>query len=124
VTRERTITLGNTALELIYVGKNHSDGTLVMRLPKEKTIFTVDWIPLETEPFRGMADTYLPDIEDGLKKVIAMERERLIPDHPGPDGRQIGTKDDARAALAYLQDPSVPKLDSAIMVMKSAEDGG
>jgi hypothetical protein len=35
-----------------------------------------------------------------------MEWERLIPDHPGPDGRQIGTKDDARAALACLQDLS------------------
>src|SRR6516164_3548330 len=58
---ERTITLGGTRLELIYVGKNHSDSTLVMRLPKEKIIFTVDWIPLETVPFRAMADTYLPD---------------------------------------------------------------
>jgi hypothetical protein len=53
-----------------------------------------------------MADTYLPDIEDGLHKVIAVDWERLIPGHPGPDGRQIGTKEDARAALAYLQDLS------------------
>jgi glyoxylase-like metal-dependent hydrolase (beta-lactamase superfamily II) len=103
---ERTMTLGDTTLELIYVGKNHSDSTLVMRLPKEKIIFTVDWIPLETVPFRAMADTYLPDTEDGLQKVIAMDWERLIPGHPGPDGRQIGTKEDARAALAYLQDLS------------------
>jgi glyoxylase-like metal-dependent hydrolase (beta-lactamase superfamily II) len=104
VDSERAITLGDTTLELIYVGKNHSDSTLVMRLPKEKIIFTVDWIPLETVPFRAMADTYLPDIED--KQVIAMDWERLIPGHPGPDGRQIGTKEDARAALAYLQDLS------------------
>src|SRR6516225_9928651 len=53
VDSERTITLGGTRLELIYVGKNHSDSTLVMRLPKEKIIFTVDWIPLETVPFRA-----------------------------------------------------------------------
>jgi len=79
VDSERTMTLGDTTLELIYVGKNHSDSTLVMRLPKEKIIFTVDWIALETVPFRAMADTYLPDIEDGLQKVIAMDWERLIP---------------------------------------------
>ena len=103
VDSERTMTLGDTTLELIYVGKNHSDSTLVMRLPKEKIIFTVDWIPLETVPFRAMADTYLPDIEDGLQKVIAMDWERLVPGHPGPDGRQIGTKADARAALAYCK---------------------
>ena len=103
VDTERTMALGDTTLELIYVGKNHSDSTLVMRLAKEKIIFTVDWIPLETVPFRAMADTYLPDIEDGLQKVIAMDWERLIPGHPGPDGRQIGTKADARAALAYCK---------------------
>jgi glyoxylase-like metal-dependent hydrolase (beta-lactamase superfamily II) len=106
VDRERSITLGGTTLELSYVGKNHSDSTLVMRLPKEKIIFTVDWIALETVPFRGMIDTYIPDIEDGLRQVIAMDWERLIPGHPGPDGRQIGTKQDARDALAYLQDLS------------------
>jgi glyoxylase-like metal-dependent hydrolase (beta-lactamase superfamily II) len=99
----RTINLGGTTLELIYLGKNHSNGNLVMRLPKERIIFTVDWIPLQTVPFRGMADTYLPDIEDGLKQVIAMDWDRLIPGHPGPDGRQTGTKDDARTALGYLQ---------------------
>src|SRR5262244_571874 len=80
--------------------------TLVMRLPREKIIFTVDWIPIQAVQFRGMADTYVPDIEDGLKKVIAMDWDKLIPGHPGPGGRQIGTKDDARAALAYLQDLS------------------
>ena len=90
------ITLGGTTLELNYVGKNHSDSTLVMRLPKEKIIFTVDWIPLQGIQFRGMADTYLPDIEDGLKKVIAMDWDTLIPGHPGPGGKQTGTKDDAR----------------------------
>src|SRR6516165_3307788 len=33
----RTINLGGTTLELIYLGKNHSNGNLVMRLPKERT---------------------------------------------------------------------------------------
>jgi glyoxylase-like metal-dependent hydrolase (beta-lactamase superfamily II) len=103
---KRNITLGGTTLELNYVGKNHSDSTLVMRLPKEKIIFTVDWIPIQGIQFRGMADTYIPDIEDGLKKVIAMDWETLIPGHPGPGGKQTGTKDNAREELAYLQDLS------------------
>ena len=105
-TRRRSFKLGGTTLELLYVGRNHSDSTLVMRLPKEKIIFTVDWIPLQAIQFREMADTYIPDIEDGLKKVIAMDWDRLIAGHPGPGGRQIGTKDDARNQLAYLQDLS------------------
>jgi hypothetical protein len=63
-----------------------------------------------------MSDTYLPEINDSLEKVIAMDWHRLIPGHPGPDGRQIGTKDDARAALAYLQDLSAA-------VKKAADEG-
>jgi len=103
---QRTIKLGGTSLELLYVGKNHSDSTLVMRLPKEKIIFTVDWIPIQGIQFRGMADTYVPDIEEGLKKVIALDWTTLIPGHPGPGGKQTGTKDNAREELSYLQDLS------------------
>ena len=87
VDSQRNIELGGTTLELNYVGKNHSDSTLVMRLPKEKIVFTVDWIPIQGVQFRGMADTYVPDIEEGLKKVIAMDWETLIPGHPGPGGK-------------------------------------
>src|SRR4249920_1711464 len=106
VDNKKVIRLGGTTLELLYVGKNHSDSTLVMRLPREKIIFTVDWIPIQGIQFRGMADTYVPDIEEGLKKVIAMDWETLIPGHPGPGGKQTGTKDNAREELAYLQDLS------------------
>jgi glyoxylase-like metal-dependent hydrolase (beta-lactamase superfamily II) len=103
---KRVITLGGTTLELLYLGKNHSDSMLVMRLPKEKIIFTVDWIPIQGVQFREMTDTYVPDIEEGLKKAIAMDWETLIPGHPGPGGKQTGTKDNAREQLAYLQDLS------------------
>src|SRR5215468_6910622 len=103
---QKVISLGGTTLELNYVGLNHSDSTLVMRLPKEKILFTVDWIPVKGIQFRGMADTYVPDIEAALQKVIAMDWEKLIPGHPGPGGVQTGTKDDARNELAYLQDLS------------------
>jgi glyoxylase-like metal-dependent hydrolase (beta-lactamase superfamily II) len=103
---KKVIKLGGTTLELLYVGKNHSDSTLIMRLPKEKIVFTVDWLPLQAVQFRGMADAYLPDLEDGMKKVLAMDWDKLIPGHPGPGGRQTGTKEDVKNDLAYLQDLS------------------
>src|SRR5260370_29186936 len=53
-----------------------------------------------------MADTYVPDIEEGLKKVIAIDCTTLIPGHPGPGGRQIGGREEATNQLAYLQDLS------------------
>jgi glyoxylase-like metal-dependent hydrolase (beta-lactamase superfamily II) len=100
---KRNITLGGTTLELNYLGKNHSDGTLVMRLPKEKIIFTVDWVPVAGVQFRGMADNYIPELEESLKKLIAMDWERNIPGHPSA---RFGTKDDAKMHLEYLQDLS------------------
>ena len=121
VDSQRNIELGGTTLELNYVGKNHSDSTLVMRLPKEKIVFTVDWIPIQGVQFRGMADTYVPDIEEGLKKVIAMDWETLIPGHPGPGGKQTGTKEIAREQLAYLQDLSAA-VKKAVSENKSYAD--
>ena len=41
-----------------------------------------------------------------MKKVIAMDWERLIPGHPAAGGRQTGTKEDAKNVLALYQDAS------------------
>src|SRR5258708_5466155 len=103
---KKVIKLGGTTLELIYVGRNHSDSPLVMRLPKEKIIFTAGWIPLQAVQFRGSADTYPPATEDGVKKVIVMDWDKLIAGHRGPGGGETGTKEDAQNQLAYLQELS------------------
>lgn len=101
----RTITLGGTTLELRYLGLNHSDSTLVMRLPKEKIVFIVDTIPVGQVPARGMIDFHPLETEEFIRKVLAMDWERLIPGHPGP-GDRLGTKQDAQAMLKLLQDAS------------------
>ena len=36
---QMTIELGGTVLELSYVGRNHSDNSIVMRFPKERVLF-------------------------------------------------------------------------------------
>jgi glyoxylase-like metal-dependent hydrolase (beta-lactamase superfamily II) len=103
--RGRTIRLGGTTLELKYVGLNHFDSTLVMRLPKEKIIFVVDLLPVGRMPGRGMIDFYPLEAEDSIKKILAMDWERLIPGHPDSGGR-FGTKKDVEQQLAILQDAS------------------
>ena len=101
----RTIRLGGTVLELTYLGLNHSDNSIVMRLPKEKIIFAVDFLPVGSLPARGMIDSYPLEWEDSIRKVLAMDWDRLIPGHPGPGGR-LGTKKDAQDVLTFLQDAS------------------
>jgi glyoxylase-like metal-dependent hydrolase (beta-lactamase superfamily II) len=104
VQSNRTITLGDTTLELTYVGLNHSDSSLVMRLPKQKVLFAVDF-PVGSVPGRGMIDSYPLEWEDSMKTVLAMDWDTLIPGHPGPGGR-LGTKADAQNLLTFLQDAS------------------
>ena len=104
--KDKTLKLGDTRLELTYLGLNHSDSTIVMRLPKEKVLFAVDFIPVGSVPGRGMIDSYPMEWEDSLKKVMTMDWDKLIPGHPGAPGGRLGTKDDVQSLLTFLQDAS------------------
>ena len=101
-TKQRTLKLGDTALELTFLGLNHSDSTLVMRLPKEKILFAVDFLPVGQVPGRGMIDFYPLEAEGSIRKVLAMDWDKLIPGHPGAGGR-LGTKQDVQDQLDFLQ---------------------
>ena len=105
VDERSTLDLGGTRIDLIFVGRNHSDNSLVVFLPREKILFAVDFIPIQAVMFRDMADGYLPDWFDSIDRVLALDWTTLIAGHPGPDGR-MGTKDDVRAAKDYLTDLS------------------
>jgi glyoxylase-like metal-dependent hydrolase (beta-lactamase superfamily II) len=112
----KTITLGGTALELIYLGRNHSDNSLVMRLPKEKLVFVVDFAPIESVQFRNIPDNASPlEYIASLKKLAALDWERMIPGHPNAGGR-LGTKQDVLDDIAYMEDLSA--------AVKQAADAG
>jgi len=104
--KSRTIKLGETTLELTYLGLNHSDSTIVMRLPKEKILFAVDFIPVGAIPGRGMIDFYPLEAEASIQRVLKMDWERLIPGHPGQPGGRLGTKSDVQDQLTFLRDAS------------------
>jgi glyoxylase-like metal-dependent hydrolase (beta-lactamase superfamily II) len=113
---KKTIKLGGTTLELVYVGRNHSDNSLVMRLPKEKLVFVVDFAPIESILFRNIPDNVSPlEYSDSLKKLAALDWDRLIPGHPYAGGR-YGTKKDVEADIAYMEDLSAE--------VKKAADAG
>ena len=103
---KKTVKLGDTTLELTYLGLNHSDSTIVIRLPKEKILFAVDFINVGTFPELGFIDAYPLEWEESLKRVITMDFDRLIPGHPGQPNGRLGTKDDVQAMLTLIQDVS------------------
>ncbi len=116
VGNKHVIKLGGTTLELVYTGRNHSDSSLVMLLPKEKIIFAVDFNALGSVPGRlAVNDSYPAEWEASLKKTLALNWERMIPGHPGPGGR-LGTKNDMEQQLAFMTDLSAE--------VKKASDAG
>ena len=112
---KRVIELGGVRVELVYAGRNHSDNSLVMLVPKDKIAFTVDFIPIEAVHFRDLPDGFLPDFFDSLNRVLAMDWERMIPGHPYAGGR-LGTKQDLRNLIEYTNE-----LSAAVKV--AAEQG-
>ena len=116
VDKKRTIKLGGTTLELVYTGRNHSDSSLVMFLPKEKIIFAVDFNTLGAAPSRlAVNDSYPVEWEASLKQTLALNWDRMIPGHPGPGGR-LGTKKDMEQQIAFMTDLSAE--------VKKASDAG
>ena len=110
-----TIELGGKKVELHYVGRNHSDNTLVAHFPAERVVFTVDWIPVQGLPFRDMNDTYFEEWIEGLKRVEQMDFDILAPGH----GR-LGNKGDVRAFRGYMEDLHAATLQ-AVRAGKSVE---
>jgi len=91
--------LGGTTVEIVYTGRNHSDNSVVLRFPREKIAFAVDFIPIKSMAFRDLPDAYMPDWVDSIKRVEAMEFDIFAPGH-GP----LGNKDDVRNFRVYLEE--------------------
>jgi glyoxylase-like metal-dependent hydrolase (beta-lactamase superfamily II) len=111
-----TIELGGTVAELNWVGRNHSNNSVVLRFPKEKVIFAVDFIPVKGVAFRDFPDAYLDEWIESLRKVEAMDFDIIAPGH-GP----LGTKADVTNFRLYLEDLKAQVL-AAARAGKSLED--
>lgn len=94
-----TIDLAGTMVELVHVGRNHSDNSIVMRFPRERLLFAVDFIPVNSLAFRDFPDAYMPDWIESLKRVEAMDFDVLVPGHGA-----LGTRANVTLFREYLQD--------------------
>ncbi len=94
-----TVELGGKVVELMYLGKNHSDNSIVVRFPDEKVLFAVDFITVKSMPFRDFPDAYIPEWIESLKKVENLDFDILAPGHG-----QLGNKDDVIAMRRYMEE--------------------
>ena len=94
-----TLELGGKQVELIYMGKNHSNNSIVMRFPAERVLFAVDFIPVESLPFRDFSDAYIEDWIGSLKRVEALDFDILAPGHGS-----LGRKEHVRMLRSYMEE--------------------
>ncbi len=94
-----TVELGGKSVDLVYVGRGHSDNMIVMHFPAERALFAVDFISVKRVGFKNLDDAYFPDWMDGIKLVEGIDFDILVLGH-GP----MGTKQDARDHRAYLEE--------------------
>jgi glyoxylase-like metal-dependent hydrolase (beta-lactamase superfamily II) len=93
-----TLELGGAVVRLVHVGRNHSDNSLVALFPAQRTLFAVDFIPVEGLAFRTLNDSYIEEWLESLRRVETMDFDVLAPGH-GP----LGQKRHVAAFRDYLQ---------------------
>lgn len=93
------VELGGQNVELLYVGRNHSDNSIVMRFPAERALFAVDFIPVKGLPFRDLRGSYIDDWIESLKRVEALDFDILVPGHGN-----VGGKEDVRMMRGYIEE--------------------
>ena len=94
-----TVELGGKKVELIHLGKNHSDNSIVMRFPDERALFAVDLIPVKSLPFRDLPDGYVDEWIESLKRAEALDFDILAPGHG-----ELGRKEEVRSMRIYMEE--------------------
>ena len=105
---QHIVTLGDQTIELNYVGSSHGHGMLVMRLPKQRLLAVVDIVTPQRIGFRGFPETSPQDSIKALRKVEAMEFDRIVPGH----GPASASRTEVTAIREYLEDLTKAVVDA------------
>lgn len=100
-----TLNIGDMKVELHYLGRNHSDNSLIVSVPRERVIYGADWLPVGELIWRNIFDSYIDEWFVGIDRALALDWEKLVVGHArmhNPKG--WGTKDDVRAFKQYFTD--------------------
>ena len=76
-----TLYRGSREIQLLYFGRGHTGGDVVVYLPAEKVLITGDLL-LESVPFMG--DGFPVDWIETLEKLKALEFDVVVPGHGRP----------------------------------------
>jgi len=94
-----TLHLGGRTINLIHVGRGHSDNSIVLHFPRERTVIAVDFVYVKRIPFKNLSDTYILALVEQIQKVENMDFDIIAPGHG-----KLGTRADVRDHRQYVED--------------------
>lgn len=117
-----TIGEGETAIELHYLGKSHSDDMLVGFLPAKGIAFAVDFVSKDGLGYRDLASFHFPDMFGAIEGLQEIPFEQIVFGH-GDSGdratidRQLQYYRDLDAAVRGAIDEGMSEDETATSVM-------
>ena len=97
--KQMTLRIGGKIIQLHYLGRNHSDNSIVAYLPDQKIIFAVDFVSNDRVGYRDLPGFYFPDLWQSLERLQGLDYDTAIFGHGEP-----GTKADVYEQINYWTD--------------------
>ena len=72
-----TVDLGNRKVEIMHVGKGHTQGDTIAWLPEEKILYAGDLVEYGATPYTG--DAHLAQWPATLERLTALQPNKLVP---------------------------------------------
>jgi cyclase len=114
-----TLWRGNREIRLLFLGRGHTGGDLVVYLPKERVVFTGDLL-LQGPSYMG--DAYLDEWVETIDRIKALDFDVVVPGHGQPfrdrasiDEFQSYMRDTWSQAVA-LRAKGVSALEAAVRI--------
>lgn len=97
-TGKMTLWLGSLEVQLLQLGRGHTNGDTVAWLPQQKILFSGDLVEFDATPYAG--DAYFKDWPQTLDNLAALKPEKLVPGR----GAALTTPEAVQQGLAGTRD--------------------
>ena len=102
---QKDITLGETTIELHYLGMNHGLGMTVFLIPEQKIAYIADLVTPHRVLFNIVPDFNIKEWERSIEEIIEMDFEKAVYSHNhNANPLKGGNKQDVKDNLQLIRD--------------------
>lgn len=106
---DQTLHIGGVEIQLLDVGKTHTDTLYAVYLPEERVLWTADFALVRTIMPIGGPDYYFPGAIKGMNRLATLDFDTFVPSHFGYGQKQDFV--DYIEFLEFLQDVGRRSMD-------------